>query len=332
MGLIILAAGFGCKPDVGNPPSLITGPTLLAMRGEPAEAERDEQVQYTLLAADMDGPIPAPNAEGITEPALWSICNVPKPPTESNAVSRACLDTDALPGSMGPTSTTYAAPIPDDACKLFGPESPPVVGNAAPIRPRDPDVTGGYYLPVRVSVNVPEPLRRSGMATKDSLVGFGLERIFCGLANAPGTTTVEYNKTYKKNQNPWINWVFYQIGEGPMQILQPAVGLTPQKTEIPIGSTVLLEASWKDEAVESYPAWDPLSRTLATHREAMRVAWYATSGEFEHDTTGRGEDEADTYSDNIWRPDRTGPVHLWVVLRDSRGGVNWLYHQIIVTP
>ena len=41
-----LATGLACKPNVGTPASLITGPTLLAVRGEPAEAAADEQVSY----------------------------------------------------------------------------------------------------------------------------------------------------------------------------------------------------------------------------------------------------------------------------------------------
>jgi len=331
IGCALLASGLACKPQVGDPPSLIAGPTLLAMRGEPAEAFPDQPVTYTLIAADLDGPIPAPNAV-VTAPALWSICNVPKPPTETNAVNRACLDMTALPGAEGPTPTTFQAPMPDNACQLFGPQSPPVVGNAPAIRPRDPDVTGGYYLPVRVSLNIPEGLWRPGMATQDALVGFGLERIFCGLANAPGPIVPIYNQTYQPNQNPLIDYVSYQIGDGNAQLLEPAAGLTPSRPQIPMGSEVMFEAAWTEDVVESYPAYDVVARTLITHREAMRVSWYATSGVFDHDTTGRGEDETDLYTDNIWRPNQVGPLHLWVVLRDSRGGVDSAYYQFEVTP
>lgn len=332
MGLTILLAGLACKPQLGDPPSLITGPTLLAMRGEPAEAAPGETVKYVLIAADLDGPIPAQNAEGIKEPALWSLCNVPKPPTESNAVNRACLDWEALPGTEGPTPTSLTAAMPENACQLFGPQSPPQVGDAPPIRPRDPDVTGGYYLPVRVSVNVPGELRRPGMAREDALVGFGLERIYCGLANAPASMIPEYNKTYSHNRNPYINFVSYQIGNDRMQVLPPVDAYVPARTELPLGSTMMFEASWTADDVETYPAYDVLSRTLVARREAMRVSWYATSGVFEHDTTGRSEEDPETYSDNTWTPDATGPVHLWVVLRDSRGGVDALYYQFEVTP
>ena len=331
IGFALLAGTLACKPQVGDPASLIAGPTLLAVRGEPAEASPDQPVNYTLIAADMDGPIPAPNAV-VTAPALWSICNVPKPPTETNAVNRACLDMNALPGTEGPTPTTFQAPMPDNACQLFGPQSPPVVGNAPAIRPRDPDVTGGYYLPVRVGLNVPQELWRPGMATQDALVGFGLERIFCGLAYAPADALRQYNQTYQPNQNPRIDFVSYQIDDNNAQVLEPAVGFAPSRTQIPMGSTVMFETSWTEDVVESYPAYDVLSRALKTHREAMRVSWYATSGVFDHDTTGRSEDETDLYTDNIWHPDQIGPLHLWVVLRDSRGGVDSAYFQLEITP
>jgi hypothetical protein len=94
--------------------------------------------------------------------------------------------------------------MPFEACTLFGPITPPVAKDQLPIRPRDPDITGGYYLPVRVSLWIPEPLRRPGMAGEDTLVGFELERIACGLANAPPGITRDFNATYTSNQNPHL--------------------------------------------------------------------------------------------------------------------------------
>jgi hypothetical protein len=98
------------------------------------------------------------------------------------------------------------------------------------------------------------------------------------------------------------------------------------------GAGVVLGGQAEAAAHQLGITYDALSRTLATHREAMRVSWYATSRVFAHDTTARGEDETDNYSDNIWRPDQVGPVHLWIVLRDSRGGTDSLYSQLEVTP
>ena len=67
--------------------------------------------------------------------------------------------------ASGPPTVT--APVPADACFLFGPEV-----SSAELRPRDPDVTGGFYQPMRVSV--------AGAET----TAFGLLRIRCNLGSA----------------------------------------------------------------------------------------------------------------------------------------------------
>ena len=64
----------------------------------------------------------------------------------------------------------------------------------------------------------------------------------------------------------------------------------------------------------------------------MRVSWFATRGTVDKDHTGRLESESDeTSSDNIWTaPEETGPVFMWVVLRDDRGGVDWQSFKVDV--
>ena len=57
----------------------------------------------------------------------------------------------------------------------------------------------------------------------------------------------------------------------------------------------------------------------------MRVSWFATAGTFETGHTGRPEAEAElSETSNTWTaPDTGGPVHVWAVLRDDRGGASW---------
>jgi len=56
----------------------------------------------------------------------------------------------------------------------------------------------------------------------------------------------------------------------------------------------------------------------------MRVSWFATDGSFDQDRTGRDETDMTTATDNDWvAPTTPGVVHLWLVLRDSRGGIDW---------
>ncbi|MGB8295675.1 MAG: hypothetical protein WCG85_09645, partial [Polyangia bacterium] len=123
LSLFVLFAA--CEPKVGSPISLINGPAILAVKGVPAEVDptaADSTVNYEALAVDGGGRVPAPTAD-INSPLLWATCSQPKPPTESNSVSTACLDQNALPGVAGDSLDTYSAPAPSTACSLFGPQT-----------------------------------------------------------------------------------------------------------------------------------------------------------------------------------------------------------------
>jgi hypothetical protein len=177
---------------------------------------------------------------------------------------------------------------------------------------------------------VPEALRRPGMATGDSLVSFYLERIQCGLANAPAADIRKYTADYKLNNNPHLTSLSVQVpGVDPVEA---AVGSAPSALSVPVGQEIALLARWSEDSVESYPAWDLIQRTLVYHRESMRVSWYATGGRFGHDITGRGEDETQSYAENSWKSDVPGVVHLWMVLHDSRGGTDFAGFDVDVVP
>jgi len=72
-------------------------------------------------------------------------------------------------------------------------------------------------------------------------------------------------------------------------------------------------------------AYDQISQSLVNRRESIRVSWYATAGAFEHDRTGRAENEAaEANSANSWTaPGQVGLVRFWLVIRDDRRGLNW---------
>jgi hypothetical protein len=93
-------------------------------------------------------------------------------------------------------------------------------------------------------------------------------------------------------------------------------------SSVPAGATVTLVASWPTDAVESYLYFDPQSQTLVTRREAMRVSWFATGGSLAVDASAVGELDDATSASTTWRaPETAGPAWLWLVLRDSRGGI-----------
>jgi hypothetical protein len=304
-----LLLSAACKPDLGDPPSIVEGRRILAVRGTPAEAAQNDPVVYDVLAVDVDGRMAAP-------PIFWATCHEPKPPAEANAVSAACL---TIPDEAGP-QPTFMANMPAAACKQFGPQPPDVPRGKPPQRPRDPDVTGGFYQPVRAILD-------------NGTTAFALERIQCPLANAPGDVTGTFKTTYKANINPKISEVRLDPDGAPTSLFPPQ----PETVWVGAGGSSTVEVVWPAETPESYPVWNPGTQTLDTHREALSVAWYATAGAFDHDRTGRGESETELSTQNRWVPPEitgTDPllVHFWVVLRDSRGGVDFAGFDLEVRP
>ncbi len=274
--LPILLSLTACIPDRETRPSHIDEATVIAMRAEPAEAAPGDEVAFALLVASPDGTLADPDAR-------WSFCQEPRPPGETGAAASACVDDAGDPFGEGASAS---APLPDDACAIHGPDTPP-----GDFRPRDPDATGGYYQPVRIDL--------------DDALTFGGARIGCQLANAPVDIARQFRDEYRFNRNPSL-----------FPLALPDT-VTP-------GDTVELAADWPADDAESYLYYDPVAQALVTRREAMSLSWYATAGAFESDRTGRGEEEDGSASSNRWTATETsGPVHVWVVLRDSRGGTAW---------
>jgi hypothetical protein len=321
-GAAALLAAAGCEPDLGAPISLIQGPRILAVRGTPPEAKEGAPVTYDLLAVDVPGTIDAPSAS-------WAVCAEPRPPSESNALSVACL---TIPDQAGQVPT-FAAPItaadPNDptttgACSIFGPLRPPLDPNA---RPRDPDITGGFYEPVRATL--------PGPGEGGVMRAFALERIQCRLANAPIDISGQFNNAYDPdknpngytpNQNPVLAQLTLAVAGGPPSVLAPIVSGMPAPAApvVAPGQLVTFEASWDAAVAETFPVYDIRSVTLVAHREALRVAWFTTGGAFDHDVTGRAEEDPALSTANGWlAPTTPGTVHFWLVLRDSRGGIDF---------
>jgi hypothetical protein len=183
--------------------------------------------------------------------------------------------------------------LANDACARFGPDTPP-----GGFRPRDPDPTGGYYQPVRVDV-------------VDQLA-FGMSRITCKLPTAPTEVARDYDLHYVANANP---------------VLDPIALDTVQADR-----DVALTASWPAESVESFLYYDALTQQLVTRREAMRVSWFATGGSLAVDASAVGEDDTATTVSTTWHTPAAGEAWLWIVLRDSRGGIAWQPLRVTVTP
>lgn len=295
LGLLAVVLLGACAPDLPNDGGVVVAPRLLAVKGEPAESKPGKTVTYSALVA-------APNGAGTNSGVRWSFCTAPKPPTEDEVVSSACLGAAALVAAgEGPSVTALT---PAGACSLFGPDTPP-----GGFRPRDPDVTGGYYQPLRVDLDGAAP-------------SFALERLRCDLGMAPADLASTFAAEYVPNANPELLPLTASIaGEG--------VALDA----VPAGARVTLGASWPAEDAETYAYFDRVTQSITTKRESLRVAWYATAGAFDATTTGRAEDDPASSTANTWTaPSAAGPNVLWVVLQDSRGGVDFARYDVTVTP
>lgn len=180
------------------------------------------------------------------------------------------------------TAPSVTGTLPADGCLNYGPDTPP-----GGFRPRAADATGGYYQPVRAQV--------------DGLLAFGLSRITCNLPTAPPDAAREYTLSYRANANP---------------ILEPI-----ELATVPADTDVTLTASWPAESAETYLFFDPFAQVLVDRRESLRVSWFATGGSLPVDATLVDEDDPATAASVTWHTPAAGPVFVWIVLRDSRGGI-----------
>ena len=295
--LVTAALGVGlalgvpsCKPDFDERESFVDRTQVIAVRIDPPEAKPGETVTTSLLVVSPTGPLDAP-------PASWAFCATPKLLTENGSVSAACVANGVVP--IADARGGVSAALPMSGCFDFGPET-----QSAEVRPRDPDVTGGFFLPIRA--------RLAGDGG-DALTAFGFARLACNLANASGDVATQFQAQYKRNTNPALL---------PIDARLEGASAPAALDAIPHGARVVLRAAWRPEDAETYALFDVQNQTIVTRRESLRVSWYATAGSYVQDRSGRTEDEPETFTENTWTaPDDARVSFLSFVLRDARGGM-----------
>jgi hypothetical protein len=167
-----------------------------------------------------------------------------------------------------------------------------------------------------------------------ALTAFALTRLKCSLAGAPLDVIKAWSDPetgYAKNRAPALNGLALIAADGAGTTLAP--DQTP--VTVPSGAAVTLSAALAADASETYPWFDRDRQVLEPRRESLSLSWFTSAGEFSSDRTGRGESETAAESRNRWiAPVVTAPttVHLWLVLRDSRGGVDFAAYDLIVAP
>jgi len=343
--LAALVCCAACVPTFDDQLSIVSEPKLLAVQSEPAEAAPGEQVTLNALVA-------SPALEQSESALSWGLCRARKPLTELGPVNPLCLQPPerAPRDAVTPLgrAASVSATLPMDACRLFGPSLPEAMNGQPAGRPVDPDPTGGFYQPITVTV------------LDSGVTSLGDIRLFCPPSGLDQDQAGDFAAQYRRNENPTLERLVSLDAAGAAT----PVPDEPDTLSVSVGQSIHLQASWaacptsavcgdaicgplEDKSscpadctapkgctgAESYAWWNPGAGQLESRRESVRVSWFATAGRFANPVTGRDEDESDTTSENTWlAPTTPGPVRLWLVMRDARGGQSFRSFVITVEP
>lgn len=321
-----------CLPDLAVDESTIDGPRVLAVQVVPPEAAPGTEVTVRALIATPEG-------EPHTSTVDWAFCTARKPLSELGSVAVKCLDEGSHLTPIGEGLTTTGT-LPIEGCSTFGPNPPEAVDGQAAGRPADADATGGYYQPLRVG-------------TPDGGAAIAQARISCGVSGASQKLAAEMTRRYHPNANPALESLVLLRGGSKVTLGADAPPTVKR------GETLAIRARWADcpdravcgdgacgtseDAVdcpddcaapagctgaEAYVLFDRQEQSISVARESLRLSWYATGGTFAASHTGpTGARDAD----NGWTaPAKVGLLHLWVVVRDDRGGVGSMHRTLRV--
>jgi hypothetical protein len=342
LSFVLLATLVACRPEFDDDLALIERPRILAVQAsvaipmveagvrpaqvKPSESQ-PEEITWRALVVGQGGTLPADAALD------WALCLARKPLTELGPVSPACLvreSPDLVPLGSG---TIVRGAVPSNACSLFGPQLPETG------RPVDPDLTGGFYQPLRLLL----PL-------ESDFYALGQTRLVCTLSGVTQAQSREFVQRDRRNYNPALTRLVARGAAGSNE-LSSAEPLT-----VAPGEELRLDAEWPfcelddvcgdglcgiDETrqscpedcteplppgcagAERYVAFDPESRTIVPRREAVTISWYSNAGKYANERTGAGETDTANASFNVWTAPGSGQATLWIVIRDSRGGVGF---------
>jgi hypothetical protein len=308
----LAAAACSKPPDV--PASRIVGERVIGVQSNPAEVGAGDTVSWTAIVASPDGFVKKGHID-------WSMCMRPRGPSDPITVSPACLgEPENLPPvpdggtPLGPAlvdldshGLSVEGDVSIDACTLLGSEVPTMDLNGNVQRPPDADVTGGYQMAVRLLLQLKHGHDES----------FARQRIHCRLNSAPGDVAQEYAARYVLNENPGVHSVSVDGHELRASGTPPSIDVTKRD--------LTLVAHWRESARETYLLFDPISHKLVDRDELLEVAWFTDAGEFDVDRTNPdGVNEDKSHSTNVLHIDpKKTTAHVWVLLRDDRGGMGY---------
>lgn len=277
----------GCSATAPENLTRVMQGRVLAVVAEPPEVRPGEAAR---LRAVLAWPIGSTAATFGVD--AWHLCSEPRIPGSHGTAPSSCLTTATTPLASDALETT--ALLPTDACRNFGPDPPP-----GGFRPQDPDVTGGYYQPIRLDAF--------------GQYWFHFQRLHCPLGNAPTDAAAEFSSTYAANQNPTpsqltVNGVEFAFDDA---LFVRELSLADAPFE--------LSLIWHADPRETYPRFNPASRSVEVARETVSVTWLSNAGEVSFEEPNFVS-EPNRQAVATWAPggDVTHAA-LWSIVRDSRG-------------
>ncbi len=299
-----IAIPVACEPNLNLRTFAVSSPRVLAVRADPAEQTPGQSVTLSTLYVDETGEL----ASG---PYDWAFCTARNPLANLGPVSPACAERSGTVFAELGSAATASSDVPLDACRQFGPDVPSAQPNEPPGRPVDPDATGGYYQPVRLAAG--------------AQIAVGLVRITCDVPGATPDQTTALSAHDHPNVNPAIDSLTDPtLGTLAVESAGANAVARSQRLELTAHWAACDPSATSCTGSESYAFLDPQTHAVVYTREAIRVAWFATGGTFDDDSTGRAATDPTPTTDDGWTaPATRGTVHLWAVIRDDRGGVGW---------
>jgi hypothetical protein len=286
----VLAFVVGCSGDFDPASYLAPGSLrILGIVADPPEVAPGETSTLTVITPDLPAPVSYE----------WVVCTQPPPPG-SSSVDPLCLEAD-----MGSFLVPVDGSGPSAQVTMPATASPQTLGV--------PDVSGGFYVPVRVRA-------RMGDQTLDAV--YGLRLALRGILPA--------------NHNPTVAaaaLVDEPLDASPMMVTELSTDPSAP-TPVAAGTQPTLRVALTPDSFEVYPQLTgaPPDTTITMATEQPRFFWYADAGLFTEDTTGSANPDTKLQLDdaNHHRPVPGDRISVIVVIHDDRAGTTFTRRYLIV--
>jgi hypothetical protein len=341
--LMMLPALVACGDELPSP-TLVQDLRVLAVRAEPPELLFDREQGFTTAGTRFEALVVDPRRGPV--PYVWQLC-----PVESQ---QACADYDdwrgrenddvgAMLDALRTQQRPGTAQVADRAAPLATVESFEMkleasffmhhllqsgLGLGNGVWPSAVLTAGEGAERVQVQKRVTVNARDLSQWNVELSARFGMT--ICTEASAPAGCLLASPRT--ANRNPSVAQVLLARDEAGAGGFLPA---DPDGTwTINAGQKGRLRPVLPADAEETYQVIDADLQTarlqVVPRREEVVVSWFTTQGTFKEEKTTR---QLTKDLDNVFTaPLLPGDVHLWLVLRDQRGGTGWTRIDLRVVP